>query len=111
MAAIQWSTKFLIPFWWVIDSELDDLQIKTYNTVKIAQYTTGASQSIIRNSVLIIVESSSKKTWDIVQNRFGNKHIRDGLASSRRQAIIWTNADPVRWRIYVARGGMSYAEF
>ena len=23
----------------------------------------------------------------------------------RRQAIIWTNADPIRWRIYATLGG------
>ena len=28
----------------------------------------------------------------------------NGLAPNRRQAIIWTNADPIRWRIYVAPG-------
>ena len=29
----------------------------------------------------------------------------NGLAPSRRQAIILTNADPIHWRIYVALGG------
>ena len=29
----------------------------------------------------------------------------DGLALNRRQAITWTNADPVHRRIYVALGG------
>ena len=29
----------------------------------------------------------------------------DGLAPHRRQAIIWTNADPIHWRIYAALGG------
>ena len=28
-----------------------------------------------------------------------------GLAPSRWQAIIWTNADPVHWGIYAALGG------
>ena len=28
----------------------------------------------------------------------------DGLAPNRRRAIIWTNADPVHWRIYAALG-------
>ena len=28
-----------------------------------------------------------------------------GLALNRRQAIIWTNADPLHWRTYVALGG------
>ena len=27
------------------------------------------------------------------------------LAPNRQQAIIWTNADPIHWRIYVALGG------
>ena len=30
----------------------------------------------------------------------------NGLAPNRRQAIIWINADPNDWRIYVAYGGM-----
>ena len=30
--------------------------------------------------------------------------IDNGLASYRRQAIIWTNADPIHWRIYAALG-------
>ena len=29
----------------------------------------------------------------------------NGLAPSRRQAIIWSDADPVHWRIYMALGG------
>ena len=29
----------------------------------------------------------------------------NGLAPSRRQAIIWTNAHPINWRIYTALGG------
>ena len=28
------------------------------------------------------------------------------LAPSRRQAIIWTNVDLIRWRIYAALGEM-----
>ena len=28
----------------------------------------------------------------------------NGLAPNRRQAIIWTNADPILWHIYVALG-------
>ena len=31
----------------------------------------------------------------------------NGLAPNRRQAIIWTTADPVHWCIYAALGGMS----
>ena len=29
----------------------------------------------------------------------------NGLAPYRRQAIIWTNADPIHWRIYAPLGG------
>ena len=29
----------------------------------------------------------------------------NGLVLNRRQAIIWTNADPVHWRIYATLGG------
>ena len=28
-----------------------------------------------------------------------------GLAPNRHQAITWTNADPVLWRLYAALGG------
>ena len=29
----------------------------------------------------------------------------NGLAPNRRQAIIWTNADQIYWRVYAALGG------
>ena len=29
----------------------------------------------------------------------------NGLAPNRWQAIIWTNADPIHWHIFVALGG------
>ena len=29
----------------------------------------------------------------------------NGLAPNRRQAIIWTNAHPINWRLYMALGG------
>ena len=31
----------------------------------------------------------------------------NGLVPNRQQAIIWSNADPVRWCIYAALGEMS----
>ena len=30
--------------------------------------------------------------------------LNNGLAPNRRQAIIWTNADPINWRIYATLG-------
>ena len=32
----------------------------------------------------------------------------NGLAPNRWQAIIWTNVDPIHWRIYAALGGDEY---
>ena len=29
----------------------------------------------------------------------------NGLPPNRRQAIMWTNADPIHWHIYAALGG------
>ena len=34
-----------------------------------------------------------------------NTGLDNGLVPNRRQAIIWTNADPFHWRMYVALGG------
>ena len=34
-----------------------------------------------------------------------NNGLDNGLAPNRRQAIIWTNVDPIHWRIYAALGG------
>ena len=34
--------------------------------------------------------------------QYSNIGSDNGLAPNRRRAIIWTNADPIRWRIYVA---------
>ena len=31
--------------------------------------------------------------------------LANGLAPNRRQAIIWSNADRIHWRIYAAQGG------
>ena len=37
-----------------------------------------------------------------ISRKFG---LDNGLVPNRRQAIIWTNADPIQWRIYAALGG------
>ena len=34
----------------------------------------------------------------------------NGLAPTRRLAIIWTNADLIQWRIYAALGGNELAD-
>ena len=39
-----------------------------------------------------------------IDNNIG---LDNGLVSKRQQAIIWSNADLIHWRIYVAQGGMS----
>ena len=40
----------------------------------------------------------------IAWRRIGDKPSNNGLAPNRRQAIIWTNADLIHWRIYAALG-------
>ena len=35
----------------------------------------------------------------------------NGLVPNRRQAIIWSNADPIHWGIYAALGGDELTEF
>ena len=43
---------------------------------------------------------SQESNWQKASIGSGN-----GLAPNRRQAITWTNADPVHWRTYAALGG------
>ena len=55
--------------------------------------------------VCILIEISLKFVpKDLINNNlaFG---LDNGLVPNRRQAIIWTNADPVYWRIYAALWG------
>ena len=40
-----------------------------------------------------------------IDNNLSDIDSDNGLAPIRRQAIIWTNADPDHWRIYVALEG------
>ena len=42
--------------------------------------------------------------WEI-KNSWSWFLIPNGLAPNRRHAIIWTNADPIHWRIYATLGG------
>ena len=42
---------------------------------------------------------------DPIYNNSGSIGLDNGLAPNRWQTIIWTNADPVHWRIYVALVG------
>ena len=37
--------------------------------------------------------------------QYPNMGLDNGLAPNRRQAIIWTNVDPIHWRIYAALRG------
>ena len=40
-----------------------------------------------------------------VQLTITNIGLDSGLAPNRQHAIIWTNAEPIHWRIYAALGG------
>ena len=41
----------------------------------------------------------------MVQLTKPNIGLDNGLAPNKRQAIIWTNANPIHWRIYAALAG------
>ena len=41
----------------------------------------------------------------LIDNNPGRVGLDNGLVPNRRQAIIWTNADPIHWRIYAALRG------
>ena len=54
-----------------------------------------------------IIEFQFKFNWNLfpgIQLKMNIIGLDNGLAPNRRQAIIWTNADPVDWRIYAALG-------
>ena len=40
----------------------------------------------------------------MVQLRLTSIGLDNGLALDRRQAIIWSNVDPIHWRIHAALG-------
>ena len=47
-----------------------------------------------------------------IDNNPSDNDSDNGLAPIKRQAIIWTNADPDHWRIYVAlEGNGSMSQF
>ena len=57
----------------------------------------------LNEKICILIEISLKF---VLEGSIENKeNLDNGLAPNRRQAIIWTNADSINWRIYVALGG------
>ena len=48
---------------------------------------------------------SNAFSWKYLNWQYVSIGSDNGLIPSRRQAIIWTNADPVQCRIYAALGG------
>ena len=53
-------------------------------------------------SIRITLKFVSRSPIDNKKARIGSGN---GLAPNRRQAITWTNADPIHWRTYAAPGG------
>ena len=41
----------------------------------------------------------------MIPNHDADISLDNGLVPNRRQAIIWTNANSIQWRIYAALGG------
>ena len=59
----------------------------------------------VNGSLYILVKISLKFVLkDLIDNNPA-LGLDNGLASNRRQAIIWTNANPIHWRMYAALGG------
>ena len=54
---------------------------------------------------LILIKRSLKFVPKVTINSSPNIGLDNGLAPNRRQAIIWTYADPIHWCIFVAPGG------
>ena len=52
--------------------------------------------------IIISIQITQNLYMGPIDNKSGN-----GLAPTRRQAIIWTNANPIRWRIYAWVGEVS----
>ena len=68
------------------------------------------SQTTFSNafSWIKIYEFRLKLHWSLlirVQWKYASIGSDNGLAPTRRQAIIWTNVNPVQWRIYALLGG------
>ena len=53
----------------------------------------------VNEKFCILIKSSLKSDW-----QYSSSGSDNGLAPHRRQAIIWTNADLIHWRIYAALG-------
>ena len=43
--------------------------------------------------------------WSLFQLKYPSVGLDNGLASNRLQAIIWTSANPIHWRLYAVPVG------
>ena len=59
----------------------------------------------VNRNVCILIEISLKFVRRNAINNKASIGLHNGLATSRRHAIIGNNADPIHWRIYAALGG------
>ena len=90
--------------WWLGWHQIGDKPLTHLPLNKMA----AISQTTCLNafSWMKIFELQIKFHWNMESNwQYVSIGSDDGLASSRRQVIIWSIADPVHWRIYAALGG------
>ena len=59
----------------------------------------------VNKNVCIMLKISLKFVLSEANRQHPSIGLDNGLAPNRRQAINWTNADPIHWRIYAALGG------
>ena len=88
---------FNIPYWKTQKKHLTHLPLDKMQTIF---STTFYWMKILEFRFKFTEICSYGPNWQSVSTGSGN-----GLAPTRRQAIIWTNADLVQWRIYAALGG------
>ena len=59
----------------------------------------------VNENVWILIKISLRFFSYGCNGQYHSIGLHNGLVSNRRQVIIWTDADPIRWRIYAALGG------
>ena len=59
----------------------------------------------LNENVLILIKNFLEVCSQWSNYRYASIGSDNGLTPTRRQAIIWTNADPIHWRIHAALGG------
>ena len=103
---------FLLPWLWhVMSIPLETGLISSPAAQNGRHFASDIFRCILVNEMFILNSKLNLKSkfhkicfqgpkWELTSTGLDNSRV-----PNRRQAIIWTNADPVHWRIYAALGG------